>query len=150
MSKPPVFEIVFACGLSDLIGDKSVVMSKEFVFSLINDFEDKKWRFEKFSSFIWDSIIETALSKREKDALIDGHYSALKSAAINLRLTDSEKDSGKGSEIAEILLYGVLKHYFNAIPAVPKIFYKQNTHDFAKGADGVQNPANLNTKSIFI
>jgi hypothetical protein len=41
MSEPSVFEILFACGLSDLIGDKSVTMSKEFVLCLINDFEDK-------------------------------------------------------------------------------------------------------------
>lgn len=46
-------------------------------------------------------------------------------------------DIGRGSEIAEILLYSVMKDYFHALPAVPKIFYKQNVNDYAKGADGV-------------
>lgn len=46
-------------------------------------------------------------------------------------------DKGKGSEIAEIVLYGIMKHHFKAISATPKIFYKQNDNDNAKGADAV-------------
>ena len=30
-----------------------------------------------------------------------------------------------------------MKHHYNAIPVVPKIFYKQNVQDNAKGADSV-------------
>lgn len=45
--------------------------------------------------------------------------------------------SGSGSEIAEVFLYAVMRHHFNALPVVPKIFYKQNTQDSAKGADSV-------------
>ena len=61
----------------------------------------------------------------------------MRTAAKNLRLTDSEKDIGKGSELAEIVLYGIMKHKYNALSVVPKIFYKQNTQDNAKGADSV-------------
>ncbi len=57
-------------------------------------------------------------------------------AAKNLRLTD--KDTvGQASELAEIVLYAVIKLHFGALPVVPKIFYKQNTQDNAKGADSV-------------
>ena len=40
-------------------------------------------------------------------------------------------------ELAEILLYGLMKEHYKALPVVPKIFYKQNTKDNAKGADSV-------------
>lgn len=51
--------------------------------------------------------------------------------AENLRLAD------KGGEVAEIILYGIMKQYYGALPIVPKIYYKQNTNDEAKGADSV-------------
>lgn len=105
------------------------------VLSLLNDFEDGCWRFTKFQNFIWDNIAETSLSSKEREALIN--HSLLTEAAKNLRLTDSDGDIGTGSELAEIILYGIMKHHYQALPVVPKIFYKQNAQDNAKGADSV-------------
>lgn len=108
------------------------------VLSAINDFEDGKWRYQKFQNFIWDNIAETALSSAERQALSQRSHSLLTEAAKSLRLTDSAKsDIGKGSELAEIVLYGLMKHHYGALPVVPKIFYKQNSQDNAKGADSV-------------
>jgi len=108
------------------------------VLSIINDFEDGSWRYRKFQEFIWDNITETALSLKERQSLTDKPLSSLTEAAKKLRLTDTAKDDkGQGSELAEIVLYGIMKHYYNALPVVPKIFYKQNAQDFAKGSDSV-------------
>lgn len=107
------------------------------LLSLVNDFEDGKWRYNKFQSFVWDNITETSLSYKERESVINKSHTSLVNAAKNLRLTDSENDIGKGSELAEIVLYGIMKHYYNALPVVPKIFYKQNSQDNAKGADSV-------------
>jgi hypothetical protein len=74
---------------------------------------------------------------QKREALIDGPFTSLALASKNLRLTDSEKDISKGSELAEIFLYGIMRHHFKALPVVPKIFYKQNSQDNAKGADSV-------------
>jgi len=112
-------------------------IERKRVLSLINDFEDGKWRFANFHEFIWDNIMETSLSQNERQCLIGRGYSALRAAAKNLRLTDKKNDIGKGSELAEIVLYGIMKHKYNALPVVPKIFYKQNSQDNAKGADSV-------------
>lgn len=57
-------------------------------------------------------------------------------AAKHLRLVDKEQN-GKGSEIAEIILYGIMKNHYKALSAIPKIFYKQNDNDNAKGSDSV-------------
>lgn len=109
----------------------------KWLLSLVNDFEDGVWRRELFDNFIWDNIAETALSLREREALLGQPKSLLVAAAKNLRLTDAENDISKGSELAEIILYGIMRHKYGALPVVPKIFYKQNTQDNAKGADSV-------------
>lgn len=106
------------------------------VLSLANDFEDGKWRYSKFQSYLWDNIAQTALSERERASLVDQSHSGLVAAAQNLRLTDKD-EIGQGSEIAEVFLYGLMKNHYSALPVVPKIFYKQNTQDNAKGADSV-------------
>lgn len=112
-------------------------IDNKFVLSLVNGFEDGKWRFSTFQQFIWDNIKETALSAQERNCLIGKESTILDLAAKNLRLTDKEDDIGKGSELAEIVLYGIMKHHYKALPVVPKIFYKQNVQDNAKGADSV-------------
>jgi hypothetical protein len=112
-------------------------INNKTILSLINDFEDGKWRYTKFQSFIWDNIVETALSNNEREKLVNQDHSRLVSAAKNLRLTDKGNEKGKGSELAEIVLYGIMKHHYGALSAVPKIFYKQNVQDNAKGADSV-------------
>lgn len=100
----------------------------------VNDYEDGHWRYGKFYDFIWDNIKETALSAKERTALLGSEGRILSRAAKKLRITDHDK---AGGEIAEIFLYGVMKHYYGALPVVPKIFYKQNRNDYAKGADSV-------------
>ncbi len=107
------------------------------VLSLTNDFEDEKWRYEKFENFIWDNIALTALSAQEREKLTGQSRSTLRESAKNLRLTDKAGDIGQGSELAEIVLYGIMHHHYGALPVVPKIFYKQNVQDNAKGADSV-------------
>ncbi len=91
--------------------------------------------FRKFQNFIWDNIGETSLSFKERSSLIN--HSLLTEAAKNLRLTDKDGDISEGSELAEIVLYGIMKHQYGALPVVPKIFHKQNSQDTAKGADSV-------------
>lgn len=112
-------------------------VAKKHVKSLVNDFEDTSWRYQRFQNFIWDNISEAALSHGERQALMAFPMSQLHESAKKLRLTDSDGDVGEGSEIAEIALYGIMKRYFGALSVVPKIFYKQNANDYAKGSDSV-------------
>lgn len=132
------FEILVDDHYLNLVTDtKLLPVDNKTVLSVANDFEDQKWRREKFENFIWDNIALTALSAKEREKLASKSGSTLREAAKNLRLTDKEGDIGQGSELAEIVLYGIMHHYYEALPVVPKIFYKQNTQDNAKGADSV-------------
>jgi hypothetical protein len=132
------FEVVVDDRYLQLCKDTSLAPAdKKTVLSLANDFEDEKWRREQFENFVWDNIALTALSAKEREKLAGKSASTLREAAKKLRLTDKEGDIGQGSELAEIVLYGIMQHHYGALPVVPKIFYKQNTQDNAKGADSV-------------
>lgn len=106
----------------------------DFLLSVVNGFEDGHWMKKNFQDFIFNNIAQTALNAEEREKCVDDRYSALTEAAKHLRLIE---DMGKGSEIAEVVLYGIMKHHYKAISATPKIFYKQNDNDNAKGADAV-------------
>lgn len=132
------FEILICDDYLNLVQKTELTpVDNKTVLSLANDFEDETWRDEKFDNFVWDNIALTALSAKEREKLTGKSASTLRAAAKNLRLTDKEEDKGKGSELAEIVLYGVMLHHYKALPVVPKIFYKQNVQDNAKGADSV-------------
>jgi hypothetical protein len=112
-------------------------IERKHVLSIANGFEDGNWRYADLHNFVWDNVAETALSMRERASLVGKAHTQLTAAARNLRLTDKVDEVGKGSELAEIVLYGVMRRHYDALPVVPKIFYKQNSQDNAKGADSV-------------
>lgn len=118
------------------------------VLSEYNDFEDGHWRYERFEEYIINNLVLTCLSASEREKIPDNSYSQLKLACQNLRILNTD-DNGKGSEIAEILLYGIMKDYYKALPAVAKIFFKQNVNDYAKGSDGFHIVLSENDFSIW-
>lgn len=114
-------------------------ISNKSILSIVNDFEDNNWRYKKFNQFIWNNISQDALTKEERDSLIESPDSILEKAASRLRIIQYKNgdDEKTGGEIAEILLYGIMHSHYKALPVVPKIFYKQSKNEFAKGADSV-------------
>lgn len=133
------FEVLVNSIFDDVkLDDTLAPTDNKSVLGIINDFENGEWRFEKFQKFVWNNIKETALSQSERKALLlDGESSILTDSAKNLRLVEATDAIGRGSEIAEIVLYGIMKNHYSALPIVPKIFYKQNRKDEAKGSDSV-------------
>ncbi|MGH1572775.1 Hachiman antiphage defense system protein HamA [Methylobacterium sp. P31] len=110
------FEILVDKTLASVTNSSSLKRAlNKSLLSLVNDFQDRKWRKDKFQNFIWDNIAETALSAQERESLVDKSHSTLTAAAKNLRLSDNDV-TGEGSEIAEIFLYGVMKNHFGASP----------------------------------
>lgn len=134
-----IFKVLLNNAFSGFNDDKSITPdTNKRVLSLINDYEDAKWRYDKFHGFVWDNIVQTALSAEERQKLSQRNHTILTEAAKALRLTDdSKQDGGRGSELAEIIMYGIMKDHYSALPVVPKIFYKQNNQDYARGADSV-------------
>jgi hypothetical protein len=139
-SKVDRFDIAYQGNLKSFCPDiEFEVIDGREVLSIVNDYSDDQWQKQKFLNFIWNNIALTALSKDERDKLIDNSYSATIAAAKKLRLldrTNGDLDT-EGSELAEIILYGIMHHHYKALPVVPKIFNKQNPQDNAKGADSI-------------
>ena len=131
-----IFEIIIDGSIKDTIPTFSMQpINNKALLSIINDFENGSWRYNIFQNYVWDNIAETCLNFQERDSLVN--HSLLSAAAKKLRLTDSADAPGEGSELAEILLYALMKDHYHALPVVPKIFYKQNSQDYAKGSDSV-------------
>lgn len=134
MSPHATFEVLFDDEVTSFADASVELVGNENLLSLANDYEDGEWRYGRFSNFIWDNAKEAALTQQEREALVGNPMTILERAAKRIRLSE---DKGKGSEIAEILLYGIMRQHYKALPAVPKIFFKQNRNDNAKGADSV-------------
>lgn len=116
----------------DIVID-DVFFENRYLLGLVNDFEEYDWSLEKVIDFINIYISETALTMTEKESLIN-------KGKMNLILKESYKNiriDKYMAEIGEIFLYGILKEYYSAIPLNPKIYYKQNSNDYAKGFDSV-------------
>ena len=134
------FTLLIDESLFSLLGNKDDNKERHYLLSYLNDFESGQWRYKHFNKFIIDNLCETALSNAERSKLIEEPLSSLQKAAINLRfLEDKEnlKEYVESGEIAEILLYAIMRRHYRALPVVPKIYYKQNPKDNAKGADSV-------------
>lgn len=119
-------------------------LTNHALLSIANDFESNQWRSNKFKNFIISNLKETALNKKERDALIGKEGDILGQAVSKIQIDDT------GGEIGEIFLYGIMKDYYNALPIVPKIFYKQNCNDNAKGADSVHITLEDNVYHIWL
>lgn len=130
MRKP--FPIIIDCLFADINTEPELTpINKKSVFCLSNTFEAGEWEYAKFYDFLLTNIAQTALTRRERDDLFEEPGTLLRKATENLRLSEDD------GEIGEICLYGIMRTYYNAISVVPKIFYKQNYNDPAKGADSV-------------
>lgn len=131
------FDILVDDSFINICTDSSITpIDKSFLLSVVNGFENGKWRMNVFRNFVFNNLAETGLSAREREALADKRYETLVAAAQKLRIDKTITDTS-GGEIGEIVLYGIMKHHFNALSVVPKIFYKQNANDYVKGADSV-------------
>ena len=138
MDKIKNFDIVINTCLTDIESrsKKSDFDKNDFLLSVVNGFEEGKWREDLFRQFVINNIAQTGLSADERENICAyDPYTQITRSIMNLRLVDQE--NGQGSEIAEIVLYGIMRYHYHALPVVPKIFYKQNPNDNAKGADSV-------------
>jgi hypothetical protein len=136
----------------EIIVDASIAdTSTHKLLSLSNIFEDGLWKQENIESFVKNHVSEAALSAKERNALINQEkWASLTDDAIKNLRQSSSTSKAEGSELAEICLYGIMKQHYKALPIVPKIFYKQNSNDYAKGADSVHLTIENNGFSIWM
>ena len=99
-------------------------------------YEKSRWRAEELvRDFFRRHLASFALSYSEWKKLDgDSAAEALSRSARMVYTTDNYKRRG---EFGELLLHGILRDFYNAEPAVSKIYYADGPNETAKGFDAV-------------
>ena len=98
-------------------------------------YENRQWRSAQFTDHIFEWLPEFALSPEEARSLNGSNAAALfRKAARSVYRTDNYDRRG---EFGELLLHILMRQVFETIPAISKIFYKDNVNDNVKGFDAV-------------
>ena len=144
MKKNLHFEIIIDDYFLDICQDATNSLlehsSNKKIFSLLNDFEDGKWRADYFNETLWNNISEATMTYKERESCQSNPFSSLKKSISKLRSivkNSDNKTSGTESEIAEILLHIILKKYYQALSIEPKLLRKQNKEVPIHSADTV-------------
>lgn len=132
------FDVIIADDrLCALASEYVQTLEEERLLGIANDYEESKWRTRHFCKKIMDYLPLCALSRDEREKSINASYTIIEQAVGKLRCYVGDNANKNSGEIGEILLYGIMQHYFMAAESVPKIFYKQNTNDLVTGADSI-------------
>lgn len=117
----PEFEVI----TDECLSCNGDIIDKHYFLIIANDYESYRWRYDKFIDFLLDYISDNALSAREREACINKPRSMLRQSVRNLRTVQKNQQDEideKGGEIGEILLYGIMKKYYNAFRLFQRFF----------------------------
>lgn len=105
------------------------------LLGLCAGYENEHWRSEQFAQYILKHIPQFSLPIEKWD---DFHTATglemITAAAKTVYTTTNYQNRG---EIGEILLYAILRRYFDTLPIVSKFFFKSASNDTVKGFDGI-------------
>ena len=99
------------------------------------DYESGVWREKQFAEHLVEWLPEFCLKYTEVKGL--GAHNALRllrKAASSVYTTKKFENRG---EIGEIILHAIIRHEFNTVPLISKIYYKDSSNDTVKGFDCV-------------
>lgn len=108
-------------------------------------YENKRWRAEELvRDFFRRHLTSFALCFSEWKA-IDGDSAAraLSKSAKMVYMTDKYKRRG---EIGELILHGILRDFYDAEPAVSKLYFADGPNETVKGFDAVHVVVNADKK----
>lgn len=100
---------------------------------LLGPLDGEQWSNDLFEEFIFENLKYAASTPEEWASVISPEVK-IRKIARRIRICEGKS---KASELAEICLYGIMREHYHALPAVAKIYYKQNVNDTVKGADSV-------------
>lgn len=101
---------------------------------------DKLFSYDKLYDYVLDNICQYVFNRRKNLEVQNDIKKAKRlilEAIDHLREVNSDKDSGAGGELGEILLYLFLEQDLKAPKLFSKIELKTSTNEYIKGADGI-------------
>lgn len=118
---------------SDLVFDEFISKTHFRGFSV--GYELNEFRYNSIVELVFNALPDFALSHSEIVAL--GARNCVRKMKKAAKLVyDSDKYKKRG-EFGEILLHIIMRDYFNTIPAISKLYYKDSSNDTVKGFDAV-------------
>lgn len=98
-------------------------------------YESEDWRSDQLAHYAIQHIPQFSLPVEEWNNFNSATgLSMISSAAKTIYRTDKYHNRG---EIGEILLFAILRRYFDTLPVISKIFFKSSANDTVKGFDGI-------------
>ena len=111
-------------------------------------YELGKWREKQLAEYLIEWLPEFCLKYTEIKSLGSNNaVRLLKKAASNVYATKKFKNRG---EIGEIILHAIIRHEFNTIPLISKIYYKDAPNDTVKVFDCVHVVENSGTLELWL
>jgi hypothetical protein len=98
-------------------------------------YELSEFRYDALVEIIFDALPDFALSHSEVSTF-GAHNCVRKMRRAAKMVYDSDKYKSRG-EFGEILLHIVMRDYYNTLPAISKLYYKDSSNDTVKGFDAV-------------
>jgi hypothetical protein len=118
------------------------------VLGLCAGFESSEWRYKGLAAHLMEWLPEFSLNWSELMSIGPHNMmSRAKQAARNFYT--SEKYQSRG-EIGELLLHAAIRHAFETVPAVSKMYYKDSANDTVKGFDAVHVVATDSSLELWV
>ncbi|MGX7596818.1 HamA C-terminal domain-containing protein [Planococcus plakortidis] len=118
---------------SNLLFEK--IVEETDLLGLCAGYEESKFRCDAIVDLIFEALPDFALSETEK-LTISAQNMTKKMKKAAKAVYSSEKYKSRG-EFGEVLLHILLRDYFNTIPAISKIYFKDGANETVKGFDAV-------------
>lgn len=111
-------------------------VSKTTVFRALSvGYELREWRYKQLASLMFEALPDFALNHAEKSNInVQNMMGKLAKAA---KLVYATEKYGRRGEFGELLLHLIMRDYFNTIPAISKLYYKDGPNETVKGFDAV-------------
>lgn len=110
---------------------------------------DKLFSYDKLYKYILDNVCQYVFNRR-KNLNEKESKTLILEALDHLREINSEKDSGAGGELGEILLYLFLEQDLQAPKLFSKVELKTSQNDYVKGADAIHFKFRTNKNGVKI
>ena len=105
------------------------------LLGLCAGYERGAWRSAQFAEYLTEWLLDFVFSEDEQQKLTSfSARRALRKAASQIYNTEKY---GRRGEFGELLLHVVLRQYFETLPAIRKIYFKDSLNDTVKGFDAV-------------
>lgn len=96
-------------------------------------YENKEWRYDQLVRHLFEWLPEFALSPEEAASI--GKHNMVAQLRVAAKAIYKSKKFKLRGEFGELILHAVVRHLFETIPVISKLYLKDSSNDTVKGFD---------------